>query len=218
MKNQRKKLAVLAFVLFLGFMMMFPVTAGAGGFIEVGDGLKQTIVLSPSDKKEGYLLETYHVLPADAEKVKVVSSKKSVACVENQGGGVFYVFPKKTGTTDITVSAVSGKERLRWKVTVKVKKFKNPFKTFKINDRNCLKKIKGSDNYIHIKNSKVKLDYKLKSGWKIFWSGSKGLTKKTVKNHKTYTLKKKKDFGELSVWVENKKSGERITVLVDVER
>lgn len=172
MKNKKQKWMCIVFLLFLGFSVVFPnITVKAKseeGYIDIEKNFKQTITCSSADKKEGYFLGIDNVLPKNATEIKVTSSNKSVAGIrKGKWGANFYLKPKKTGTTRVVVSAVVGTEKVNYTGTVKVVNFKNPFKTLKINGKNYSKQVKGSNNYIEIKKSKIKLNYKLKSGWKI---------------------------------------------------
>lgn len=220
MKNKKQKIMGIVLMLFLGFAVVFPsIKVRAMGFINIEKNFKQTVTYSASDKKNGYMLGTYNVLPQNAKKIKVTSSKKSVAGIKKQkvqgGPPIFFLMPKKTGTTKVTVSAVVGKKTVKYTGTVKIINFKNPFKSLKINGKSYLKQVKGSDNRIHIKKSKMKLNYKLKSGWKIDWKETHGFKQTNVKNNQTYTLKKGSSSGIIMIHVKNKKTGEKISVIIE---
>lgn len=220
MKNKKQKMMGIVLMLFLGFAVVFPsMKVRAMGVIDIKKNFKQTVTYSASDKKNGYLLGTYNVLPQNAKKIKVISSKKSVANIKKQkvqgGPPIFFLMPKKTGTTKVTVSAIVGKKTVKYTGTVKIINFKNPFKSLKINGKSYLKQVKGSENLIHIKKSKVKLNYKLKPGWEIDLKSIYGFKQTSVKNNQTYTLKKDAFAAHITIQVKNKKTGEKISVIIE---
>ncbi len=90
------------------------------------------------------------------------------------------------------------------KQEIKVVKFQNPFRVLKINGKSYLSKVKGSGNYIQFKKSKIRLNYKLKPGWKIFATYVEGFKPDTVKNNTTYTLKELSSY--IAICAKNKKA------------
>ena len=212
--DKRKKIMGLAFMVFFVSMVMLPITAEARSVINVEDGFKRTIVLSEEDEKNGYYVGTVNV-PRKAKKMKVVTSKKSVARIGKCENGLLCIYPKKTGTTKLIVSAIVGKKKIKQQGTIKVVKFQNPFRVLKINGKSYLSKVKGSGNYIQFKKSKIRLNYKLKPGWKIFATYVEGFKPDTVKNNTTYTLKELS--GYIAICAKNKKSREEVSVVAEVD-
>lgn len=217
MKNKRLKLTGMIFLLFLSFAVVFPgITAKAesgSGYLVIEKNSKQTVTCSAVDKKVGYLLDIHNILPKNAKKIKVTSSRKSVASIRKEKwGDCFFLKPKKTGTTKLTISAVAGKKKVKYTNIVKVVNFRNPFKALKINGKSYLKQIKGASNYINIENSKIKLDCKLKSGWKIELVDVSGYRKKSIKNNRVYTFERCASGGTVLIRAKNKKTGEGIYI------
>ncbi len=209
-----KKFLGLFIVLFLGIFMCTGITTKAGGGEPVKNGFKKTIVLSATDKKNGY----WYIAnaPNEIKNVKVKTSKKSVATVKNAGYGMFGVYPKKAGKTTVTVTGVCNGKKFKCKGTIKVVKFQRPFKTFKIDGKSYLKKVKSGVNYIQMttKKSEVKFNYKMKSGWKV---------SKVYVNGKKVKFKngKKISLGQdglvcVAMVMKNKKTGATIETYIDI--
>lgn len=195
-------------LVFLFALMIAPVkNVKADDTVSVKNGFKQTVVYSKTDKKWGY---NYCVtsVPDNAKKCKVTSSKKSVGTVENYGYGVFNFMPKKEGKTTITITGVVNGKTKKWKGTIRVVKFQQPFKVLKINGKSYLKKIKGSNNYCEMKTGKdkIRIDYKLQPGWKVVESY---VNDEKVKSGKTYS---KDENGSMVIYMtlKNRKRGEKI--------
>ena len=128
-----------------------------------------------------------------SHKVKASSSKKSVIKTEVYEGDV-YLTVKKTGTATVTIKNKSTHKT--YKCTVKVVKYKNPFKVFRFAGKNVTKKFKtyhmGSTT---VKKAKAKLSIKPKSGWKI---------KKIIYSRSKYNSKKDKYVGHKKAIRNNK--------------
>ncbi len=222
-KKRNWKIYGLIMVLLLELFILPAPEAKADLYYTLENGGKLTLVSSAADRKNGY--ETaFTDLPFDGlqGKPKITSSKKSVAKIKNEGGGLFVIMPKKAGTTKIKLTAkVNGKKVTR-KATIKIVKFKQPFKTLKIGGKNCIKKVNQSYNMANIKTdkSKIKLNYKLKSGWKVLYSsaykqGSYTGKSIKVKNGAAFPLGDNETY-VISMSLRNKKTGEEISVLFNV--
>ena len=134
-------------------------------------------------------------------KVTVKSSKKSVIEPFYESGHV-YLSVKKKGKAKITIKNKSTKKT--YKCTVKVIKYKNPFKKFKVGKLNGAKTFKtwstGMMKSTPAKGTKAKVTIKAKKGWKVKkitlvsskFNSSNGSFKtvtKNVKNKSTITYK-----------------------------
>lgn len=206
-KSKRTGILITAFLLILA--MCTPVIASADGTIPVSNGFKHTIILSKIDQQRGYSFYAED-LPANVKNVKVTSSKKSVATVKGNGPLNFTVTPKKVGTTKITLKGKSGKKAVKCAGTIKVVKFQQPFKTFKINGVSQRGAVTSSINVkaVEVDKSKAKIDFKAASGWKVLSAtvySSTGKSQK-LKNGKTYTIAKQ-GYLAVSLYMENKKNG-----------
>ena len=90
-------------------------------------------------------------------------------------------------------------------------KFKQPFKSLKVDGKDYSNNIKGSEgSAVEVKSnkSKAKVELNLKSGWKVskVYKGEK-----KMKNRKSFTLKKGEGIG---VYVKNKKNNMEVNLYV----
>lgn len=212
MKNKRnyRKTAVLILLLLFGILLCPAeteagnnATLGADGQIYIKNNFKKTLVYSAKDRKKGYLFESH------VNKGKVKLSNKSVGKASSCKRGQFDFYPKKPGTTKVKIK--SGK-KTKTVGTIKVVKFKQPFKSFKIDGKSYRKQVKSSQTYISVNDSrsKIKVKYELKPGWKVAFV-RKNLS--SCKKKKAYTLSR---GGMLDICVKNKKRGEELIVSVDL--
>ena len=208
-------------------LIILPVThVKADDTICVDNKFKKTVVYSKDDKKYGYIFSMSGLYADSLEQVKIKSSNKSVATVKPISRGAFQLYPKKAGTTRITITAVMNNKKVKKTGTVKVVNFQNPFKNLKVGGKNYLSKVKGSYNYLVIKTKKanVKLNYKLNSTWKIADAHAYGTEQisniggtTAAKNGMNYALKE----GEtLMIYLElkNKKNGVEIGTWLHIMR
>ncbi len=213
-----KKIAGLLIVLLLGVYLCTGITAQADAGELVKNGFKKTIALSNVDKKAGYwfVVDGPGKITKANVKIKVKSSKKSVASVKSEGYGIFAVYPKKPGRTTVTITGVSNGKKFKYKGTIKVVKFQRPFKTFKMDGKSYLKEMKSTYNILEMSTDKsaVKFNYKLKSGWKI---------NKVYVNGKKVKFKngKKIALGNdgavyITMQVKNKKTGATMETYIDI--
>ncbi|MBQ9015095.1 MAG: hypothetical protein IJ109_03145 [Firmicutes bacterium] len=133
----------------------------------------------------------------------VKSSKPSVAVLKKDTWtdddgkvyGNYQIKSKKPGTTTLTFQAkdANAENYVTKTVKVKVVKFVNPAKTFKIGSKNYAKKYNGKPYYNIKKKVSGKVNVKAKKGWKVdsiyFYDESKGKSKK-IKNGKKVTFDK----------------------------
>lgn len=172
------------------------------------------------------------------KKVTVSSSQKSVVTVkkltDNTGafGGTagetacwcLQAEPRKAGTSKITIECTNARgKKVTYKGTIKVVKFVNPFKTLKIDGKSYLSKIKGDNCDIKVKSKakKFKLNFKLKSGWKLigtpkfeYFSDSGYKSVGAFKNGKTYKLNKGDTYVALDLKNSKTKAVEKIYITV----
>lgn len=170
MKKLRITLIAITMLLFLSGC--FSVTAKAAEVPYIP--AKQTYFLT--SKEIGY---NWNLPGVKSEKyvANLKSSKKSVATVDtfSYNGTVYVgVTPKKVGKTTVSFTAkVNGKKK-NYKCVVTVKKYINPFKSFKIGTVNMARKF-NSTHLVDMKLSKTlknqKVSFKLKSGWRLNWAG-----------------------------------------------
>ena len=208
-KRMRQMIYGTVMVLFLG-LIAYPSTAKADITYGVKNGFKKTVSCSAVDRENGYFLSASNI-PAKAKKVKISLSKKSVGKVKSYGGGDFVFYPKKAGKTKITITAVVKGKKVKCKGTINVVKFKQPFKSLKVDGKDYSNNIKGSEgSAVEVKSnkSKAKVELNLKSGWKVskVYKGEK-----KMKNRKSFTLKKGDGIG---VYVKNKKNNMEVNLYV----
>ena len=218
-----KSLKLMLLTLFL--LVLFPAAcASADDTIYVQNNFKETVVHSSAKYDKSRLVYVDGFYGNKVRNVKVTSSNKSVATVKKSGTNLFKLMPKKAGSTKVTFTAVVDNKRVKVQGTFKVVDFQNPFTVLKVGGKGYASKVKSSNNYFTIRTSKskIKLNYKLKSNWKLISSsaygidslGSSGSAK--VRNGSTYTLKKGEN---LMVYMSlNKKNGVVITTWLDVRR
>lgn len=211
-RSMRKMILGMVMVLFLS-VFAYPSTSRADFTFNVKNGFKKTVTYTSTDKKEGYYFSISKI-PYSAKKVKVSLSKKSVGRVKSYGGGDFVFYPKKTGTTKVTVTAVVKGKKVNCRGTIQVVKFKKPFKSLKVDGKNYVGKVKSSaGNFIGIKTdkSKVNVGFSLNSEWKVSKITIDG---KKMKTRRSYTLKKGK---YMEIIVQNKKSKVEVAVGIYTE-
>lgn len=134
-----------------------------------------------------------------SHKIRVASSNKSVAAPVVDDGRVF-ISVRKAGKAAVTIkNKTTGKT---YKCTLKVLKYRNPFKKFYISGKNRASKF-NPYNYGEFTNKKTrsKVSIKTKSGWKIkkitftdaVYKASKEkyvFHTKKIKNNSTLKIKK----------------------------
>ena len=146
-----------------------------------------------------------------AKSVKVTSSKKSVVkpfSYDKSWGGGLLLNIKKKGTAKLTIKVRKGSKTKKYKVKVKVVKYKNPFKTFKVGKKNFASKFKKSmiADYHNSLGSKQKVSVKLSGGKKLRkityyafnYESDKEITK-NIKNNST--IKLIKDTQNTTEWL-----------------
>ena len=227
-KKKCFELILLAFVM----LSVLPVQrAKADDFLDVKNNFKESVVYSAYNKGYKYFFYIYDINNSAGitiKQIKVVSSNKSVATVENVGNGFsFSLCPKKPGTTKITWTGIVDGKKIKRTGKVTVFNFQNPFSKLKVGGRNYLSKMKGRHNYIEIESDKseVKLEYKLKSGWKVigssggYYEDSSYIGKDTVKSGDIYPTRKKNGDGGFDIFLllENKNGVEITTNLTDLK-
>lgn len=216
--KRRKHIAIIGIImaLIIGFVPYPASEVKADPSMSVKNGEKKTLINSAMDRKEGYYIY-FSDMPDSVNKIKVSTSKKSVAAIKKLGYGMFTVKPKKAGTTKVTVTGTADGKKITRKCTIKIVNFKQPFKSLKIDGKNYSKKVKSSGNGIGVKTkkSKIKFSYKLNSGWKVVDARADG---KKVKNGKTYSLPIEERYVGIELYVKNKKTGEMVAVWATVEK
>lgn len=188
MKNMKKLLLGIAAVM-LCVICMVPAAGVRADEDVVKNNFKQTLVLQPkgSTLSDMWIFRVKN-MKSSAKKIKIASSKKSVATAKSLGGGAFQITSKKAGTTNIKITATVNKKTVTYKGTIKVVNYENPFKTLKIDGKSYVSIFnKGFDLYTETASTKFKLGLKLKSGWKLkeaaYYPGN-GSTKNYTKKFK----------------------------------
>ena len=145
---------LLAFML-LSILPVQKVEAASWNGI-LGNNFKITLVCDKIDCT--YLLQEPSAL---LKNVKITLSNRSVATVKNM--------PKKEGTTKVTITGTANGKKIKLTGTVKVVSVENPFTILKLDGKNYLSKVQKQYNYVNVRTNKegVKLQYKLKPGWKL---------------------------------------------------
>ena len=115
-----------------------------------------------------YWLDTDAVFDQEAA-VTMKSSKKSVVKPGSSGSDFI---AKKAGTAKITMKGKKGNKAKKYKCTVKVVKYKNPVKKFKIGKKDYTSKLNKpvyQDAWaaMKVKKGKAKISIKPKNGWKV---------------------------------------------------
>ena len=133
------------------------------------------------------------------------------------GGGDYAVEILKAGTTVLTFQArINEGQREEKTMTVKVLKYTNPCKTFKVGKRSYLKRYNSKIEYRASKKVSGKLVITPKTGWKIIsirkYIGKQSIYK-TIKNNRKVTLAK----GDL-IDVRLQKKGTGMKVFLTLER
>lgn len=156
----------LLFLVLLAVGAARPVKAGSQ-IREVKNGFKEAVFYTAAEKKAGVVFFTS--VREDAAECKVVSSKTSVARVENIGNGAFLFYPKKAGTTKVTVTGKVKGKTVKCQGTVRVIKFRQPFKALRFGGKEYSQKIRSGNNRIDIKTKKARMSvrYRLKPGWEV---------------------------------------------------
>ncbi len=118
-------------------------------------------------KKVGLNEYTYVNVPDGSGEIsKVTSSNKKVVAIANVIGNGFELKPKKTGTAKVTFQYAKKK----YTISVTVKNWENPCKSFKLGDKDYAKKFNVSGRYyLKSKTGKMKrkIDITPQKGWKI---------------------------------------------------
>lgn len=107
-----------------------------------------------------------------AKSVKITSSKKSVVkpfSYQKGDGNYIILNLKKKGTAKLTITVKKSGKTAKYKTTVKVLKYSNPFQSFKIGQKSVTTKFKKTmvADYNNKINEKQKISIKVKSGKKI---------------------------------------------------
>lgn len=165
-----QKIFGLIAALFLGILIC-PNNAKAAtvsDFNELKNGFKVSVTYSKMDKKEGHYFFMKGMDMADEAKVtKVALKKKALGTVKVKKYG-FRFYPKKTGKTAVTITAVIDGKKVKYTGTITVKKFRQPFKKLTIGGKNYRKKIVRGRSFIDLASAKKKtIQYKLNRGWKV---------------------------------------------------
>ena len=179
MKKLKKMLLTAVLMMAFSVCLIPAMTANADGFITddfVKNGFKKTLVNVPQTCSASKEDHAWHIALKIDDKAKILSVKSSNSKVASIGKRFYkpftdiFITPKKPGTTKITIVAKTGGKQVTCKGTVTVVKFEKPFTKLKIGGKSYLNKIKCGalcNLDIHTKKNGLKLEYKLRSGWKI---------------------------------------------------
>ena len=146
----------------------------------------------------------------DISKVKS-SNPKVLRAVQGADPGYIVLETKKAGTSKVTFEAKVGKKKYKYTSTVKVVKYENPLKTFKVGSKNYLSKLKSTSVPRMVGAPvKGKLNIAAKKGWKItsmeVYESHTGKRRK-IKNKANINLEGTGGVSHLSVTVKNSKTG-----------
>ncbi|MGN1167442.1 MAG: hypothetical protein ACI4S2_13560 [Lachnospiraceae bacterium] len=215
MRRMKTKILELMTVLFLVLLICPAMTAKADDneYWISKRNFKETVYMPiGNQKKDGICMHLN--LPANSKNYKVSVNNKKLLKAKMQYG-VLVLYPKKTGTVKVTVTAVSNGKKVKSKGTIKLVKYENPFKTLKIGGKSYRKKITMRcihDGFNIANKTSMKINYKLKSGWKfvskdVAIEDEEGNVKSwNIKNGKTYTWPKGNDM-QVYMILKNKKHG-----------
>lgn len=220
MRNNKRKLAEIIAIFFLIIVMYPGVAVKAeilGDLNNLKNGFNKTIVYTETNKNGYYLVDLKNMPSFYCKKFKASTTDKTVATVKySKSEDSFLIYPQKSGTANITFSAVRNNKKLTCKGKIKVVKFTNPFKNLKINGKNYSERVKNAYNNITIKNkaSRAVINYKLASDWKVtntnmrIVTGNDSSIDIKFKKGKVYSMQKGNLF--LDLILKNKKDGTEI--------
>ena len=212
----RKLIALLT-----GLVMILTMMLAASSVAFADEDLPESITALYYPKQKSSL-ETSNWFPLTSDVSFDVDMDKST--IDNpsmlafkEEDGYLYVILKKAGKTTIHLVAtpVGSSEAKTYDINVKVEKYVNPLKTFKIGKKNYAKKFKKDDFWM-VDKKKVsgKLKLKAAKGWKIVsiqkQIDSDLMTVTKIKNNKKVTLKRGQS---IYVNCKNKKSGQKLRIV-----
>lgn len=170
-------------------------------------------------------------------KIKISYSKKGIVQLVpvkktydgKKWPGTYNIIAKKPGTTTVTITGTKKGKKITYKGKITVEKYSNPFTKLKIDGKNYRSKItkikvsKSNELYnsfkIRSRKTTMKIDWKLKSGWKM---ESVSNYKKTsnmldyvdeIKSGKKFSIKGKR---EIEMILQHKKSHTYVVVTIKV--
>ena len=230
MKIKQKLLGIAGFVmvLFLG-LVMYPSTQVRADYIgafQLKNGFAEEAMCSPGDQDGYYRMSLKSIRLAICKDVNVTSSNPSAAAVEYDRAeevSTFRLIPRKKGVTRIKVTAIRNGKKVSCQGIIRVVEFKSPFQSLKVNGEDCSDEVTASSSTVNIKASKFRLNYKLRSGWKVSRLSGKientnqdgGGNKFTFRMIQKGKLVSLKDGYVLRVYlnVKNKKTGQTMTTM-----
>lgn len=129
----------------------------------------------------------------DNSKVKVQSNNKKMLSFSDRYGKQLDFLVKKGGTSNVTITVTTGGKKKVYKSKITIIPYKNPFKSFKVGNKQIKKQFKNwPDADIKASSKKLKINISPKKGWKIKSIKYKGTysgdasgpknVKKTIKN------------------------------------
>ena len=230
MKKLKKMLLTAAVVMTFAICLVPAMTTNADGFTTddfVQNGFRKTLAdvpkTCPAPKEE----HAWHIALKADNKAKILSVKSSNSKVASIGKAFYkpftdiFITPKKPGTTKITIVAKTGGKQITCKGTVTVVKFEKPFTKLKIEGKDYLKEIKcGSTYYLDVDTKKdgLKLEYKLRSGWKIKSVFAMNEKYEDINYKKEFKngIKLFKKYGYYRVLLRNTKTGVEQCIYIDM--
>lgn len=225
MRKQMRKIItmLLGIALLAGCLLPAQKVKAADGYSAIGIPYSRNMTISKSNS--GYYIMTGKNL-GNGEIMSIKSSNRKVITPMDNADIYDAVWAdsfdtRKTGTAKltITVKLKNGKMK-KYVAKVKVVKYSNPVKQFKLGSRNLASKFgKNANLFISAKKDREKISVQAKSGWKVkkisytYYKGGKWRTR-TIHN-KDYIRYEKNGTITVSMYKKKTKQTEMVTVGVN---
>ena len=213
-KKSKKFLSLLIAVVFCVTTFAVSGAAADKAFAEGGTidfPTKLSMIYYPNDSAPNYvLLENDMKVTIDMDTVQSTDPEVATLKIKSEDGQ-YGIYTTKAGKATVTFKAIApgSATYVDWAIDVKVTKYANPCKSFKIGKKNYVKKFKKQYWFLAPKKISGKLVIKPAKGWKMTgiekytdkagtWKKVKNKKKiKLVKNDSVLAHFKKKDIHEM---------------------
>lgn len=204
MKNFKKCLSVLlAFVIMLNAFLAVPAEAEAASSSKPSFSSSTVTAFVCTNHSWGMAVQNL----GDGKVTSVKSNKPKVVSVTKNSYGFSYTV-LKAGTATITCKVKKDGKNYSLKVKIKAKK-EAPFSYIRVAGKNVYKGNEYVSNFVYGKyGSTAKIEWKLKSGWKLvkasYCSFKKGQSGYSDSKAKTLKNKGKAKLGTGGAWIDFK--------------
>ncbi len=212
MKKQVMKYAATLLLLF-AFILAAPAkgqSVEAAAPKDVAKSRTINVLYSVQEGESYYTFFEYLTMESGWKITKVSCKNKKIATAtklnDEEHGPAIFLKIKKAGSTTVKFTLKKGSRSYSYTWSLKVSKYTNPFKTFKIGSKSYVSKFNNTCTSILQTKVSGKFTYTLKSGWKVqkirkYTEPDKNVA---VKKNQKITLNK----GEgLILWMKNTKTG-----------